>query len=114
MSSQAKIYEDAPEEWLRGVRPNFTLFYAPFIANSATSREAAVSMREKTPSLRARVLEALTICGPMTDEELSEWFQMSGNTIRPRRIELVKVGAVKEYGTKKTRSGRNAVIWGVA
>ena len=114
MSVQEKIYEEAPDEWLRGNYPQPNLFDPPFVATSRTSKDAATSISAKTPSLRKRVLEALQICGPMTDQELAEWFQLSENTIRPRRVELSKVNAIVQQGTKLTKSGRSAVIWGVA
>lgn len=85
---------------------------APYVVHSATSRGAAYSMKGKTASLRSRVLEVLKQT-PMTDEQLADHFGMQGNTIRPRRVELWHDDLICEVGICKTRSGRNAVLWGV-
>jgi hypothetical protein len=85
---------------------------APYVVHSATSREAAYSMKGKTASLRVQVLEVLKQAS-MTDEQLADHFDMPGNTIRPRRVELWHADLICEVGIGKTRSGRKAVLWGV-
>ena len=84
----------------------------PAQRHSATSVAAAESMRPVTPSLREQVLQAL-LQRPQTDQELSRLMGRPDNTIRPRRIELVKAGLVTEFGKRRTASGRLAVVWGV-
>jgi hypothetical protein len=36
---------------------------------------------------------------------------MNASTVRPRRIELARRGLIVEAGTRRTSSGRMAVIW---
>jgi len=90
-----------------------SIFDAPYQSASPTSREAAERIADKTPSLRQRVLDALTQ-RPMTDEEIATTLNLNPSTARPRRIELVQRGLVVEHGIAITSSGRKAVIWGVA
>jgi hypothetical protein len=79
-----------------------------------TSFEAALSMEESAPTLRAKVLTAVRESGMwgFTDEELQEHLAMPPNTQRPRRRELELKGLVVNSGMRRrTRSGRNAVVW---
>lgn len=47
-----------------------------------------------------------------TDEEAQITLSLPGNTETPRRLELVKAGAVKDSGRKrKTRRNRKAIVW---
>jgi predicted ArsR family transcriptional regulator len=88
-----------------------TLFdQPPYQAHSETSRDAAVSMRGKTARIRDLVLDAIKE-RPSTDEELVARLQISQNTVRPRRVELVQRGLVVEGGRRKTQSGRTAIVW---
>ena len=88
-------------------------FTAPYQAHSGTSREAASSMKGKSARLREQVLLELRR-QPATDEELANITSLSGNTCRPRRVELVELGLVEDSGLRrKTASGRNAVVWRV-
>tara|TARA_R100000655_G_scaffold71369_3_gene109773 strand:+ start:6416 stop:6772 length:357 start_codon:yes stop_codon:yes gene_type:complete len=49
-----------------------------------------------------------------TDQELEKLLNMSGNSIRPARVALVKKRLVQPTGeTKRTDSGRLANIWEV-
>lgn len=85
-----------------------------FQASSPTSHEAAVAIRPAAETLRAKVLEYLRSRGETgaTDEEIQDGLGMAQNTERPRRVELVEAGSVVDSGeTRKTRSGRKAVIW---
>lgn len=93
---------------------NSTLFdpipaYQP---HSLTSVDAALSMAGKTKTLRDLVFDALKKSS-MTDEQISEALNIAPNTARPRRIELVRMGVVKEVGKSVTKSGRLAIVWGV-
>jgi len=78
-----------------------------------TSHGAASNVFLKTGGARRRVLEALAhALAVATDEELQDWLDMSQNTERPRRVELVQLGYVEDSGARrKTRSGSNAVLW---
>ena len=84
--------------------------WTPWQLHSKTSEDAAFAIKRKAPSIRERVYQAL--CErPMTDEELCETLEMGGSTIRPRRIELHQAHRITEAGTRKTHSGRDAVVW---
>lgn len=51
----------------------------------------------------------------MTDDELQRKLQMSGDTERPRRGELLKAGLIKDSGvTRRTSKSRLAIVWVVA
>lgn len=85
----------------------------PFQKHSRTSQAAAESMGAGANTLRAKVYRLLK-ARPQgaTDEEMQTWLNMPSSTQRPRRIELVSSGHVKDSGqTRATRSGRQAVIW---
>lgn len=86
----------------------------PFQAHSATSREAAIEIYPKAGTLRASVYEALAQAGDagLTDEQIGQQIRMGGNTVRPRRVELVEKGLVRDSGRRReTGSGRKAVVW---
>jgi hypothetical protein len=92
---------------------------APFQALSNTSHAAAVSVEPRLSALQAKCLAAYhaarenTRCpNGLTDQELSAATGLSGSTARPRRIELVRLGLVKDAGwNRKTASGRWAVVY---
>lgn len=51
----------------------------------------------------------------LTDEECQELTGLSPSSQRPRRIALVDAGRLKDSGlTRKTSSGRNAIVWAIA
>jgi hypothetical protein len=86
----------------------------PCVAHSATSVAAAEAIKPSTTTLRARVLRYLRECGAVgaTDEEMQSDLHMNPSTQRPRRGELVDMGAVRDSGrTRLTRSGRKATVW---
>jgi predicted ArsR family transcriptional regulator len=77
----------------------------------ATAKEAAAGV-DNIAAKRRRVLEA--IAGGYTDEEVSDITGMPGNTVRPRRVELIGMGLVaRTERTRPTRSGRRAIVWDV-
>jgi hypothetical protein len=86
----------------------------PCQRHSVTSREAADAIKPDASELRRRVLAYLRGRGEdgATDEEMQTGIPMPANTERPRRCELVEMGSVVDSGRKRrTRSGRNAVVW---
>lgn len=84
----------------------------PFQPHSETSKDAADSIRPSTASLREKVYALIASSSGMTDEEIQVALDMNPSTERPRRIELVNAGRVRDSGrTKATRSGRQAVVW---
>ena len=88
--------------------------FPPFQRHSTTSKAAAGAIEPKTNALQARVYARLRHCAAYgaTDEELQDFLRLNPSTERPRRIELVAKHLVKDSGrTRKTRSGREAVVW---
>jgi len=86
----------------------------PFVKGSDTSEDAAKSMGASAGVLRAEVLRFLEDAGSdgATDEEIQIALSMNPSTERPRRGELVELGAVKDSGTRRpTTSGRQAGVW---
>lgn len=80
-----------------------------------TAKEAAT--QANTGRTRAWVLDFMRSNGVhgVTDEEIitaGEFNGLRANGLRPRRVELVRDGLVEDSGEKrKTRSGRNAIVW---
>lgn len=86
----------------------------PFVLGSETSKEAANAARPDAATQRDRVLAAIRAAGSagLTDEQIANQLAMNPSTGRPRRIELVQGGQVRDSGrTRETRSGRQAVVW---
>jgi len=87
---------------------------APFQPHSGTSRDAATAIRPKAETLRAMVLTAIENIGArgLTDEELQHDLDLEGSTQRPRRVEFLRAGLIRDSGrTRKTASGRAATVW---
>lgn len=87
---------------------------APAQPHSATSRAAAGRQTpEKRATDRQRILDALERLGPLTDEQIGKATGIGANTVRPRRVELVRDGlvvAADQDGV--TQSGKRATRWG--
>jgi hypothetical protein len=84
---------------------------------SVTSRVAAVEAVPLTGTKRQAVFEFIRECGDYgaTDEEIQTALNMNPSTQRPRRVELCDQWRIVESGrTRRTRSGRQAVVWVVA
>jgi hypothetical protein len=67
-----------------------------------------------TGSKRRLVYDYVQVMGDIgaTDEEIQDILGMNPSTQRPRRVELVDAGLIRDSGaTRKTRSGRPAVVW---
>ena len=86
---------------------------APAQQHSPTSVEAAKSQtKTKKDGDRLRILQLLAEAGPLTDEEIGIRSGIGANTVRPRRVELVRDGLVQAVGEGRTASGKRAVTWG--
>jgi len=85
------------------------------VQDSPTSVAAAEEIRGSASRLRERVYEYLQSQGyGATDERIQEALAMNPSTQRPRRVELVVEGRVRNSGRQsKTKSGRWAVVWEV-
>jgi len=87
---------------------------APFVAGSSTSEAAAEAIEEGRATLRYKVYKYLLDQGQLgaIDQEMQDDLNMDPSTQRPRRVELVRAGKVKDSGKKRlTRSLRWAVVW---
>ena len=78
-----------------------------------TSRAAALEVAPRTGTQRWRVLQFVTACGDdgATDDEIQDALAMSGNTERPRRLELVEGGWIIDSGTRRRHQGRDRIVW---
>jgi hypothetical protein len=86
----------------------------PFQLHSATSLAAAKEITPNAANLREKVFAAISNSPVgMTDEEACAATGISGNTLRPRRVELQRAGRIVSAGTRPTSSGRKAVVWTV-
>lgn len=106
MSRMKDLLGDTPFETYGGM--------APFEKHSVTSFKAAVSVTPQLGKLQQIVLDFLRQhrAANTTDEAMMDALNLGGNTLRPRRCELVKRGLVYDSGkTAPTRSGREAVVW---
>ena len=90
----------------------------PYVRGSDTSKAAAARALPKAGTKRAQVLDFIGRYGDgsgATDEEIQFCLRMPANTQRPRRVELVKAGLVKDSGKRRTTLGcGQAVVWVVA
>lgn len=85
---------------------------APYVAHSATSKEAAASIAPKMREQHRQVWRALRDAGGLTDEEGIAATGLPASTYRPRRIELCDAGFAEDSGhTKRGKSGRSATVW---
>jgi predicted HTH transcriptional regulator len=77
-----------------------------------TSQSAAIKAYPKSGSKRQKIYNAIKLFGGMTDEELERKLEMSGNTVRPSRVSLVRDELVKDSGrTRLTVAGNDAIVW---
>ena len=86
---------------------------SPPAEHTPTSRAAADSVRMSANTIRAHVKALILAAGDygITDEELQAC-GIVANTERPRRRELVLLGEIVDSGrTRRTASGRAAVVW---
>ena len=84
-----------------------------FVSGSFTSELAALENEPNAGTQRSRVLMALRAHPHgLTDHQIQKLLAMDPSTQRPRRVELVESGLVRESGIyRKTPSGRLAAVW---
>ena len=81
-------------------------------AHSDTSREAAERIEPTAGTLRRKVLDYMRVVRETTDERMQDELRMNASTQRPRSVELVASGHLRDSGrTALTKSGRRAVLW---
>lgn len=79
----------------------------------ATSRNAALRAYPRSGTQRERVLNLLkNVSNGLTDDEIAHSLALSPNAARPRRVELVAGGWVKDSGVRRpSLCGSPAVVW---
>lgn len=81
-------------------------------SHSETSIAAAEEIEPRVGTLRRMVLDYIRQHGRCTDEQQQLGLGLNPSTQRPRRIELVEIGLVRDSGLMGiTSSGRRAVLW---
>ena len=77
-----------------------------------TSHVAAATI-PRTGTLRRAVYDAIRRTGDegLTDSELQRALNMEGNTERPRRVELIDAGLIKDSGRRRYEGGRPMIVW---
>lgn len=79
---------------------------------SLTSVAAGEAIRPVVTRLRAKVLQALYVGGPLTDERIALTAGLNPSTERPRRIECLEAGWIRQSETDGlTAAGRRAAQW---
>lgn len=85
----------------------------PFVRDSETSRDAAESMTDHVGGLRKQILDVIKASPTgLTCDECEALLGMRHQTASARVRELRGLELIVDSGEKrKTRSGRNAVVW---
>lgn len=85
----------------------------PYQRHSDTSLQAAIEAEPAAGTQRRRVFDLMFMAPRgLTDHQMQEFLNMNPSTQRPRRIELVERGFVRDSGMRRqTPSGRWAVVW---
>lgn len=79
-----------------------------------TSAAAALRVQPRSGTQRRAILDYIAQHGPSTDEQIQRALDLSGNTERPRRSELVEGGWVQEHDRLRLGSGQLVAIrWGL-
>lgn len=100
----------APEEAPESAGP---LFEAPPHNGTAMSKAAAESVESRAATMRGQILAFIRSRGEIgaTREDCEIALEMRGSTVRPRVVELLRFGTVKELeATRATSSGRQAAV----
>ena len=63
------------------------------------------------PDGKKIIVDAITQYGPVTDNDIEKITGMKGSTARPRRIELLNEGWIKNNGIVIQSNGRRATTW---
>jgi predicted transcriptional regulator len=87
----------------------------PAVRDSPTSVAAGESMAgSAAATLRASILDHIRYFGGATCDECEHELDLRHQTASARIRELVQMGLLRDSGrTRKTRSGRAAVVWEV-
>jgi len=70
-----------------------------YARGSRASAESALAVTERGREIvYQRIVEVLREKGPLSDRQMQDLLAISGDTQRPRRLELVELGIVAKYG----------------
>ena len=85
----------------------------PYQKHSPTSKAAAESISDNKRIIdQLKIFEAIRDSHDgLTDEQGQSLTGINGNTYRPRRGELQKMGYLYPEGIRNTKSGRKAAVW---
>jgi len=86
--------------------------FTPWQEHSKTSQDAAFAKKSTAAAQRESVFQAIcdSPCG-LTDGEIQRLLGISGDSERPRRVELATDRRIREAGTRLSLAGRQAVVW---
>lgn len=104
MTRQRNLFDDAPSGETPTTSPNTPI----------TSAAAAVAAKPMIGRQRKKILQFLISLADhgATDVEIQDELSINGNSERPRRRELERLGLVADSGrVRLTPSGRSAVVW---
>lgn len=77
-----------------------------------TTLEAYESIQPKITALQSIVYCAIIKASQgLTDNEICSITGINGSTVRPRRIELERMGLIVGVGIRKGLNGRNSIVW---
>jgi hypothetical protein len=81
-----------------------------------TSRKAALDALPRTGTQRSEVLRVVAHAARiglvgLTDVEVQNVLDMVPNTERPRRVELVDGGWLRDSGKRRAHNGRDHIVW---
>lgn len=90
--------------------------YTPVMPRD-TTRAAAAAVLPRSGTQRRKVYDAILDAaergyGGATDLELTRATGLGGNSVRPRRLELVEAGLVVDTGHRRTAEGTAHIVWG--
>ena len=87
--------------------------WMPWQEHSQESQDGAVSLKPFVWNLREKVYAAIKSYGlsGLTSQQVEIVTELSGNTVRPRIVELAREGRIIPAGTRKTASNRDAQVW---
>lgn len=87
----------------------------PHQSHSDTSTASAIAAANDFGPMTAELLVNFTQeTYGLTDQEGQDAYEIEGNSYRPMRVTLFKLGLVEDSGERrKNRSGRDAVVWAI-
>lgn len=84
---------------------------SPLSHSDPNSLAAAKSVERSSVVQRQRVLNFIRAGDPVASWQIEEALHLSGNSVRPRIVELMEEGRIERCGHNYTRSGRKAHLY---